>query len=155
MARPGLAPIELARLATRHPFSTRITDEDARYIEDRCEDWSAEYRLCVIEQHGGGFRCGREDVVWATLPHVRDWLEELEGRAGMIGFFAEQRVIAAERAFEQAQTAQRFNVTSAYGWTLVPELDQADARRRAARQLATSCAVKPLEQPECVALLPQ
>lgn len=154
LARNTLAPIELARLAIRHPFSGRITEQDARYIEDQCEDWSAEYRLCVIEQHGGGWRCGREDIVWATLPHVRDWLEELEGRASSISWIAEHRVAELDVEIERLESELALSNRTSSEWMLRDKLTTVQDRRRSARMLELACAANPLEQPACVALLP-
>lgn len=70
--------------------------EDTLYIEDPCEGWSADDRRSVIEQLAAG---GRDDIVWATLPYVRDRVSELQARASSIAWLAEQR--RASRCYQQ------------------------------------------------------
>ena len=162
-ARPFVTDAERVLLKIRVPFSVALTEDDAAYVESECSAWSADYRLCVVDHRGSGFHCGEEDIVWSTLPHVRDWHEALETLAGTAHFTAVERATAADREVdrllaevglvEKSLDAGPRGAREQYGSELRAHLERAQHKQRAARQLARACEIRPLEQIECVTLL--
>lgn len=160
-ARPFMSDTDRVKLRVRVPFRVELTEEDRQHVERECAEWSADYKLCVIDSRGSGFRCGPEDLVWSTLPHVKRWLDDLAGLAQQAAWLAAQRAEAATLVVERLAADARLHRMFESGprdpdsQPLNESLEQAHGLERQAHQLAAACEVAPLEQEACVALLPR
>jgi hypothetical protein len=159
-ARPFFSDADRVRLRIKLPFRVALTEDDRSHVERACADWDAEYKLCVIDSRGSGFRCGPEDVVWSTLPHVERWHDDLASAAANASWFARQRADAADLELERvtAEIAFEQRLSDAGPRDFVRPasevLERARAKQRQAHTLVAACEVSPLEQDACVALLP-